>query len=250
MVRLLWVAMIFLLISGCSIQRTKELECQLPDGNAFIRMQRYDWSWLAYVLPHVTKEANKAGFSTYFKDGDTGETIGPVSGSIGDVKYEDVDVANGLCASFGVARGVPYLFQAGYMNSDRRRLVDVSYFGSIEEEALNSTIVSEEIKDGLRSETLARGGGAFIVELPKVTLEYALERRDNPSKPIVAVFHYESLDGGLTWSELRVSSTPKIFELGKSLLQQCFIARPVRIDNRRIKAEFPTCPAAEPAGRR
>jgi hypothetical protein len=241
---LLWIASAILILTGCDIRRTRELECGLPDRSSFIRKQEYNWSWLSYILPHTTRETNKTAFNTYFRLKEGGVVVDPVAGGPDKIHYQDIEMSKRDCRNFGLTNGVPYFFQIGYMAANGTDLVDVSYLENIDIDIVTSDIISTEIKHDLQSGKLGRGGGAFIVEPSKVTLEYALERRDDPDKPIVAVFHYESLDGGKTWSELRVPSAPKVFELGKSLLQQCFIARPVRVDGKKIKVDFPACPVA------
>jgi len=60
-----------------------------------------------------------------------------------------------------------------------------------------------------------------------------------PNGKIVAVYQSTSTDEGKTWSDPIITKDAKIYELGKSTLEQSFIARPISINGKKIEAHFP-----------
>jgi hypothetical protein len=48
---------------------------------------------------------------------------------------------------------------------------------------------------------------------------------------------------GKTWSDPIITTDAEIFELGKPILEQSFIARPIKINGKKVEAKFPPAPA-------
>ena len=61
--------------------------------------------------------------------------------------------------------------------------------------------------------------------------------------PITAVYQSISTDDGKTWADPIITKEAKIYELGKSILEQSFIARPISINGKKIEAHFPSQPS-------
>lgn len=77
--------------------------------------------------------------------------------------------------------------------------------------------------------------------------EQPLQPRGMPwwSAPLTAVYQLQSTDEGRTWSAPVVTTQARIFELGKSWREQCFLSVPIRYNGKPI--EWPARCAAEPA---
>lgn len=56
---------------------------------------------------------------------------------------------------------------------------------------------------------------------------------------IITVVRSELRKDSQTWSDPVITTDAKIFELGKTIYQQSFIARPISINGKKIEANFP-----------
>jgi hypothetical protein len=77
-----------------------------------------------------------------------------------------------------------------------------------------------------------KDNGEFISEQPLY---------DSKIEKVEAVYRSISHDQGQTWLPGEVTKNTEIFELGKSLLEQCFIARPIAMNGKKIDSKFPPC---------
>lgn len=72
--------------------------------------------------------------------------------------------------------------------------------------------------------------GAYVYEHPL----WGVPARADGTHNIMAVYQSISTDAGKTWSEPIVTTHAEIFELGKSMEEQSFVAKPIRINGRSV----------------
>ncbi|MBC9070752.1 hypothetical protein IAI53_02135 [Thauera sp. CAU 1555] len=231
-------------LSSCSIRTHDEIECGLPEGSSFILRSSYDWYPLARFVPHTAERLNESGILSYYKVKSSRIEIGPTSAVYGIRDYDNPQLARQRCAMYGLINKAPYKALTSYkapgsstftrLNQDRDLFFSASLGGN----------PPNHIRDALKRLKASYGGSAIIWRPEKVIIEIALETEDSSPPLTVAVYRIESLDGGQTWTNPHVTTETEAFELGRTFDEQCFIARLIRIDDRRFKPDFPDCPVA------
>jgi hypothetical protein len=230
-------------LQACAIERHDVLECGLPDGSKFVLKAAYDWSPLAKIIPgDVAERINEQGMSVEFEfHGGRREKI---PGSFEKSQFQQAGKPEQLCSRAGVIHNT--IVGWGSFRKDTGEVIDVPPLPDDLRPSVQENVPS--IKT-----LLTRIDGEFVstkyfIDGDLIVYESAFAKRDcgvkrvgyfpNPC-PIVLVISTVSHDGGLQWSVPILTSEPKIFEIGRSVLEQSFIARPISINGKKVEAHFP-----------
>jgi hypothetical protein len=91
---------------------------------------------------------------------------------------------------------------------------------------------------------LRRSGDRIVFESAMIRKEPSCDSGDYAilsACPIVAVHQHVSVDGGKTWKKPVMTTHAEIYEVGKPLRDQCFIARPKSFNGKKYHPTFPAC---------
>jgi hypothetical protein len=156
------------------------------------------------------------------------------SGSLGGETLESADQARRLCAVFGAFEGNVYTPFEVIRRKDRRSfewtrlkppppsIEVIEELRTPEERAL---LNQAKVRPSDESAQLIRADGTWVSE-------QALYAKDFWA--IKAVYRSESKDEGKTWSDGSIRHDAEIFEIGKALQAQRFVARPVWLNHKAI----------------
>jgi hypothetical protein len=225
-----------------AIGREDVLECGLPDGSKFVLRSKYDYSLIPLPAIHSSRVTNRGSWAAEYVD-----PLGHKSRPGASVHFSGIGNTNqirGVCAYFGMIHGVPIAaFTHMKKNGDWFSLadfpwsklrVDVGYEPDTLSAALRPVMEKAGIKGSIS------GFGHTISEGGQLMFEHLLSRTNRGylyDRKVDAVYQSFSTDNGKTWSDPIVTTDAKIFEIGKSWLEQSFIARPISLNGKPIKAE-------------
>ena len=223
--------------ASAQIPREDVLECGLPDGSKFVLKSKYKWYPQAKILRGDAAERLDQGpFHAEFIS-KTRNLSAVVHGSFG---YRPLDKENSerICAIFGQIKGIPYVGARTLMLPNSDRFVETEF-----DEKLRLFDARKEnpvkIRSQLESLNVYPSFGAITLIANKIAREQSLIHTEN--QMVVATFRSESLDMGKTWSDPIITMNSEIFEIGKPVLEQCFIARPTAVNGKKVDARFPDC---------
>lgn len=215
------------------LPQTDELVCEVNQGDRYLLKSKYMWTPLSPNPVHPSIRNSQDDYSVFFKRKESDKWIN--TGAF--VQYNQIDApgsAESLCAEVGVKNGTPLLFLS-WMDKNGH-WYDWPYGFpeslSIYSITINGTkpFILEQLKgidgtpDYYRTPRIMPFNNQLIYELP-VT---------NENVEIKAVFKSVSSDNGKTWSALKLSRVPDIFEMSKKRYEQSFGAKPIMINGERV----------------
>lgn len=227
---------------GATIPREEVLECGLPDGSKFVLRAKYDWDPMAQFLPHATERYNKQNFkvSFYGKKKFQRAIDVPIE-TIEHTRLGSSAVAKGLCSEFSLIRGNAAVYQY-IVFGGRNKATEIntdSLKGVSQTLTENTPSIQNELHlRGLEPlyETSFFGfiNGRYVHEQGLAATGQKCDARpaDEQQCSIIAVSRNISTENGNTWVGPVIASTAEIFELGKSLREQSFLARPLRVNGK------------------
>ncbi len=228
-ISLVLVGLAFIVFFGFS--QVDELVCEVNQGSRYTLKSKYTWTPLNPNPVFPDTRDNQDDYKVFFKKTIFGRSRD--TGSI--VQYNQIDApgsAESLCAQVGVKNGTPILFLS-YMDRNGH-WYDWPYgfpdsLSTYTKDGTRPSILKQlddidGTPDDYRSGRIMLINNQLVFELP-VT---------NKSISVTAVFKSKSDNNGKTWSALKLSLTSDIFELGKTLYEQSFIARPIIINGEKI----------------
>jgi hypothetical protein len=220
--------------SASAITREDVLECGLPDGSKFVLRSKYERMLLPLpVGRHGSRDSNRRGWIASYQD-KAGKEM-PVPGM---VQYGGEATLSTACSYFGMKNGAP-LANFSFRRGDGSWLpweqfpmaqLDVEVNGE------NSETSQRVLRQaGIRATTFHFGliypeGQRLIYEKPLYRARDVYDAR----LPMDAVFQAWSSDGGATWSEGKVTTEARIFEIGRTWLGQSFLAHPLRLNGKPV----------------
>lgn len=231
-------------LPACAIKRQDVLECGLPDKSKFILRAKYDWHPISRLIPEAAERTNHSGFIVYYKAAENIEEIGPIADTQYSYNYKDLSIAKRQCSVYGLINKVPYTATSNYKTPISNKFTSINIDRDLffsPDQGGNPPIQVREALDKLD----ATFSAAAIIWRPDRLI---VERRVIKNKPPfsnLAVYRIESRDGGQIWTNPHITIDAEAFDLGKTYDEQCFIARPIRIDDQKIEAPFPPCPISE-----
>jgi len=256
-------------VAHASITREDVLECGLPDGSKFVLRSKYEWATIPWPVPHHSRASKRGSWGVQYR-GISGEvSSAPASVHFSGTYPEEL---REVCAYFGMRDGVP-LVAHSYLQPSGNWLpisenfpwdkLDVHFPSEPMTEAkraalenLRASLPPEEARKSKYAALDAAGvrGSTYLFAfiLPKhgrLGYEQPLHRADAGylfDKTFDAVYQSFSDDWGKTWSDPVIATKAEIFEIGKSSIDQCFRARPIKIDGKRIAADFTPCSSKPP----
>jgi hypothetical protein len=217
-----------------AITRHDVLECGLSDGSKFLLRSEYEW--MALPLPvgrHGSRESKRRGWVPSYKDKSGKEVRVP-----GMVEYGGEAALAIACSYFGMKQGVP-LAHFSFRRTDGGWLAREQFPMArldIKVDADNTETLQRALQQaGIKGTAFHFGliyaeGQRLIYEKPL----YRVTDVDDARSPIDAVFQAVSDDGGVNWSEGRVTTEARIFELGRAWGAQSFLARPLLLNGKPV----------------
>ncbi|MBR0567109.1 exo-alpha-sialidase [Azoarcus sp. L1K30] len=253
-----WIRRVVLLVMGVvliavflaampGIPRKDVLECGLPDGSKFVLTAGYDWYPLARVLPEAAERLNQGPWSVEYQEErepfKAFKSEAPASVSF--LNTTDIELRE-VCAKVGKLHGIP-LVAFSYLNRDDNWLplegfpwekLTIGPWDKLAPSTRGAMQAADFKSSTYLFSLVVPSKDRYIYEQP--LLRDATDRRFGTFE---GVYQSISTDGGKTWSKPVITTKAIIFEMGKSWLDQCFVARPIRINGRQIKPDFPApCP--------
>lgn len=273
---IVFLALVLLSTSACAITRSDVLECGLPDGSKFILTSKYQWNPIS-INPHGSSNHHQESFSVTFRPSNSWKKI-ELNRSVSYVPISDENYRNDMCMSFNIFymdnsnnnrkfpinhfRELEYMFGnfSWILNQEdkseiKRAKDEDSEIGEKRHYAVYDAVTeaykriyrTKASKNGAPDSMDLSGYNQVAKVKSKTYAEITFETKgayceDSPlfSKcPITAVWQSISTDEGKTWTDPIITKDAKIYELGKSILEQSFIARPISINGKKIEAHFP-----------
>lgn len=198
------------------------LECDLANGDQFILINKYDYSPLARFTRHGASRTNQFGFLAYFKPKDN-KVYKDTLGNFGRFNVADEMQRKEACADF-------FMFAEKVQSTGHEYKLH-------DNKVLNESIMfpSKEIIKYL--DRNIDGGKLYTPESPvpfqlkynnDITVEFGLTKKLILRQPSIidAVIQTQSTDNGQTWSDPIITKDAKLFEIGKSILDQPAVAKP------------------------
>lgn len=231
------------ILTACSIRQKDELECGLSDGSKFILTSEYDWYPLAMFMRSAAERARQDYWRiTYLDNRKSIKTAAPVAIAYSGSKF--IDQLRSTCLQVGKKNKTP-ITKMIFMGTNSKWLpkttIPPENIIPYVPQDRNPSIQAALQKSNFRgttfnlSFTIPKDGRLFH-EQPL----YRTGGGGYYGKQIIeGVYQSVSIDEGLTWSSPIITTNAEIFEMGKSWLDQCFIARPIKINGTRIEPDFP-----------
>ena len=224
------------------VKRQDTLECELKDGSRFLLRAKYLWDPIAELIPADVTTRYGGGYVVEFHPRrgpahDISGTLDYYQGMWGwDTRdcadaYIAGDIIYGWGAYFSRATGKPVAVPdppsslARFFDAAAANPVSVSLRGATR---LVRPLVTVSGMTGPR----------IVYELALIEAADQCREGDGAAFkcPILAVSQIVSGDAGKTWSEPIVTTHAEIFELGKSMEEQSFVAKPIRINGRSVES--------------
>lgn len=228
------IALLIAMIYVGFIPRRDILECEAPNGHRFILESKYEWWPYGFLTRNASDKDNQTSFNIYYKNR---LSFLPSSTGISTNFSNDNSLLRKICSNVGFFHDHPIVtyryFESGNwvkMNANSNAEL---YFSS------SPSDLPPSIRTALvQLEAIAEFHYAFIVPVQKYIV---FEHPATDGGPVIAVIKSKSFDGGKTWQKPFVTKDAEIFEIGKSLLDQPFIGRPIRFNDKEIRwEELPT----------
>ncbi len=213
------------------LPQTDELVCEVMQGDRYLLKSKYMWTPLDLNPVHPSIRHSQDDYSVFFKRRklDRWEKTDNI------VQYIQIDApgsAESLCAEVAVKNNIPLVFLSFMTRNDQWYNWPYGLPESLSVETIDGIkpYIQEQLKgvdgtpDYYRTARIMPINNLLVFELP-VT---------NKNIKIIAVFKSVSSDNGKTWSALKLSHTPDIFKIGKTVYEQSFVAWPIKINGEKV----------------
>ncbi|NHZ92043.1 hypothetical protein F2P45_23990 [Massilia sp. CCM 8733] len=226
-----WLA---LALSGTAsaVERTETVECDLPDGSAFVLQARHDWAPLAVFTRHGSSRTDQHRFKVAYRARaaqklvDTGETL----------EYKPLDQGRhleNLCARLGLYEGQPGTGSSLRLPGEQRfwdtAPPSMSDPDKIEQGRVEAALTQRGLAVLGKTRVLVLRQGTLVREVPLfATAAPACAEGDGDGEacPVSAVLRSTSSDRGDTWQAASIETAPYFFKTGLALMRQAGVARP------------------------
>lgn len=224
------------------IKREDTLECGLKDGSRFMLSARYLWDPIAELIPaDVTTRYGSGHIIEYQpRKGTAYEIAGtldyfpgmwsPDTQTCSDA-YVAGDIVYGWGMYFSRATGKPISFPDP--PPSLRSFYDATTAQPI---SIDMRVLVRQLSPLVTASVAA--GSRVIYEFAMIEAKGQCRSAEDFERkcPILAVYQSTSPDKGKTWNQPVVTTKAEIFELGKSLEEQSFVAKPIRINGKSVKS--------------
>lgn len=210
-----------LLSIGTVFAAQDELECVLPNGDKFILINKYDYSFLAKFFSHAAERTNQHGFEAYYESKKVKRLFAKAIHRPRSFRpYEIVSELERrkACAAYSEREG--YIRAGGY-------LITINNAAVVNEKPIYpSNILFDEVIKKAKKDNYSILTSTSFRKKSLLIVEITLQHNDDWQSPVVAVIHTKSKNEGQTWSEPIITKDAKLFEIGKSILDQPNVAKP------------------------
>ena len=199
------------------------LECDLANGDQFILINKYDYSPLARFTRHGASRTNEFGFKAYYKPTNSKiikSTVPTPSWFFHPTSLTIELARKKACALY--SRNQNYLRAVGSVIHFENNKVVIS----------NPIFPSKEFRDNIyelaKNKRLNQLFSHDYNDGNQTQVEFAIieSAKEDWESPIVSVIQTQSTDNGQTWSDPIITKDAKLFEIGKSILDQPAVAKP------------------------
>ncbi|RSZ57504.1 hypothetical protein HF313_26670 [Massilia atriviolacea] len=213
-----------------AVERTETVECDLPDGSAFVLQARHDWAPLAVFTRHGSSRSGQGGFKVSYRARgaqalvDAGATL----------DYQRLDQGRELevlCAGLGLHEGQPGTGSSLRLPGEQRFWVpappSLGDFGKIEQGRVDAALKQRGLRRLGQTSAMALRQGTLVREAPLFAKDApACAEAASQACPVSAVLRMASSDRGQTWQAAGIESAPYFFKTGAALAEQAGVARP------------------------
>lgn len=221
------------------VPRTDVLECGLPDGSRFELKSRYTWYPVNTNPRSAMTRSGNDDFSIRFKSAHGSVSIA-LQGKFSGQFIETGEQARQMCANLFLLSNNAYSYE---------EVIELKKLDRIEIPQSKGRYLEsfEKNRSPAQNEMLGEFSGNFVgpgVVAIEPNGEFASEQPvyGPKNEVVLAVYRSISRDRGKSWERGELKRSSSIFEIGKPMSEQCFIGRPVSLNGKKIKAEFPRCP--------
>jgi len=240
----IWIVILALLRAAWEFPMKDELECGLPDGSKFVLTSTYNYSLIAaHLMPHAQSISERTDFSVQFKPKNSQvllEVARPYS-----MEYKAIIIeSKELCKNFYLLENKYHIHQ--YIISTTDNSQSEIPAGNLKGLSISLKENTAETQLELFSKSLtpiyesffSATKEGYIFEQALTNTEEKCNARlstDEQCK-IVAVARSQLNTSSQTWTEPIITKDAEIFELGKTIYEQSFIARPISINGKKIES--------------
>lgn len=237
-----------LLLDGRGWAATDTLVCKTVAGGTFTLSSKYKVSHIAKLIPHAQQISDREWWNVTFSGGQdmsqpkiAGEGTSLPFAGLAPAQLADT------CSALALIHGMPSTDRGvflldGQWQGRRQRFPAIPFKSFPVElaEKRPTALVLKAREAGYiasASERIARLDLLWVIE-------FTLHRPDRkgmlPLNPVVdAVFQSTSSDNGHSWSEPVITEQGLIFDVGYPLYDSCVLARPDRLNGRKLDSPFP-----------
>jgi hypothetical protein len=210
-----------------AIPRKDVLECVLPDGGRATLTSRYDWSPIARIIPaDVAERLNQDSWKIVFEATASRSATSPPR----SITYSHRGEA---CLELGLIDGTlfvgtTFLKPDGtwFRNADLPAFLHLPQAEKAQTPAMRQRLAAMDAMPR-RSPVLLPRNGRLVYELALTTVK-------GEALYVVGVFQSFSTDGGVSWSEPRITRQAEIYVLDRSVSAQPFQARAVKLNGKNV----------------
>jgi hypothetical protein len=223
-----------------ALTRHEELICRFSSGSHVNLQATYDWSVAGSLLKnigHVSSRKNQSGYYAFFSLSE-----GKYSRAPGGAPYTNPLLGNGsldersgrqICAAVGLLNGRP-LVSGSFLQDN-----GIWFTNNLSGLRLGFSFdtmpkwVSKHLRRIHGSPTSSNF--SFVAPIDGTLINEQPIHDSKAGFVVRAVYQSISQDGGKTWSKPIITPYARIFEIGRELEDQSFVARPISFEGKDFK---------------
>lgn len=213
-----------------AVERTETVECDLPDGSAFVLQARHDWAPLAVFARHSSSRSDQEPFTVSYRTRGAAEPVDTGA----TLEYQRLDqphTLETLCARLGLYDGQPGTGYSLRLPGEQRFWVpappSMGDLDNIEQGRIDAALKQRGLRMLGKTTVMAVRQGKLVREAPLFAKDApACAESAGPACPVSAVLRMASSDRGETWQAASIETAPYFFKTGMPMAQQAGVARP------------------------
>ncbi|MBI5926299.1 MAG: hypothetical protein HY836_11940 [Aquabacterium sp.] len=241
-------AMLTFASCACAIERSDVMVCGFEDGSEATLKATHDWSpvgALAGLIGDVSSRRNQSGYTAYFQAGNGKSSKAPRGAMFGipiDQGKLVQSIGVRLCSEVAVWRGRPLV--NGAFLADEGGWQDMAF--SARRLPLHFEDMPGWVSAYLRKyDGWPARGGNFVAPVGDVLVSEQPIGDAKAKYVVSAVYQSISRDGGKTWDAPVLTPHAYIFEIGRVMVDQSFVGRPLTYEGQKFQAPKFTRPQTQ-----
>ncbi|UOD30834.1 hypothetical protein INH39_03605 [Massilia violaceinigra] len=216
--------------AASAVERTETVECDLPDGSAFVLQAKHDWAMPGEVSGRSGNRDDQQDFTVDYRVRGSARLVSTGT-SLAYRPLREGSNLEQLCSRLGLHQGQPGTGSSLRMPGEQRFWVPARTGKAALDAAEQQRIDILLSQSGLR---LMGSHGALAMRQGKLVQELPLSAADAPGCsaqdalqcPVGAVLRLTSGDRGDTWQAASIERAPYFFKTGVAFARQAGLARP------------------------